>query len=161
MARSACQPVIIDIYYESMKPDDQHTVTWEHRQTELWDRLFQVTSDVVTLAGSLSEDTGGTIVKDSMVRAAMSVGVDLVRANAADTPQEFRTSIHEAKMKAVETDYWLRMAYVLQQREDVQRDLSIIISQYTGIIDLLDRFIRHTNTEKDVLARHTRGPRVS
>ncbi len=144
-----------------MKSDDQHAITWEHRQTELWDRLFQVTSDVVTLADSLGDATGGMIVKESMVRSAMSVGAELVRANAADTPEEFRVLIREARMKAVETDYWLRMAYVLQQREDVQRDLSSIISQYTGIVDLLDRFIRHTKTEKDVLARHTRGPRVN
>lgn len=144
-----------------MPSDEQHSITWEHRQTELWDRLFQVTSDVVTLADSISADTGGTIVKESMVRCAMSVGAQLVRANAADTSDEFRQSLKEARLKAVETDYWLRMAYVLQQREDVQRDLSSIINQYAGIVDLLDRFLRHAKTEKDVLARHTRGPRVS
>ncbi len=144
-----------------MPSDDQHTVTWEHRQAELWDRLFQVTSDVVALADSLSDDTGGSIVKESVVRTAMGVGAQLVRANAADEAGEFRASVKEARLKAVETDYWLRMAYVLQQREDVQRDLSGIISQYAGIVDLLDKFIRHTKSERDVLLRHTRGPRVS
>jgi four helix bundle protein len=144
-----------------MPADEQHNITWEHRQAELWERLFQVTSDVVALADSLSEDTGGKVVKESMVRAAMAVGAQLVRATAADEAGEFRASIKEARMQAVETDYWLRMAYVLQQREDVQRDLSGIINQYTGIVDLLDRFIRHTKAEKDVLARHARGPRVS
>lgn len=144
-----------------MKSDEHHSVTWEHRQTELWDRLFQVTSDVVTLAGSLDEDAGGAIVRESVVRSAMSVGAELVRANAADTSAEFRAAIRESRLKAIETDYWLRMAYVLQQREDIQRDLSSIISQYAGIVDLLDRFIRHTKSEKDVLARHTRGPRVN
>jgi len=144
-----------------MPADDQHTVTWEHRQAELWDRLFQVTSDVVALADSLGDDAGASIVKESMVRSAMGVGAQLVRANAADEAADFRASIKEARLRAVETDYWLRMAYVLQQREDVQRDLSGIISQYAGIVDLLDRFIRHTKTERDVLLRHTRGPRVS
>lgn len=144
-----------------MKSDEHHSLTWERGQTELWDRLFQVTSDVVALAGSLGEDAGGSIVRESMVRSAMSVGAELVRANAADTPAEFRTSVRESRMKAIETDYWLRMAYVLQQREDVQRDLSSIISQYSGIVEMLDRFIRHVKTEKDILARHTRGPRVN
>lgn len=144
-----------------MKSDDQHSITWEHRQAELWDRLFQVTSDVVTLADSFGDDVGGRIVKESLVKSAMGVGAELVRANAADQSEEFRSSIREARYRAIETDYWLRMAYVLQQREDVQRDLSSIITQYSGIVELLDRFIRHTKTEKDVLARHTRGPRVS
>jgi four helix bundle protein len=144
-----------------MSSDEQHSITWEHRQAELWDRLFQVTSDVVTLADSLGADTGGTVVKESMVVSAMSVGAQLVRANAADTSDEFRQSLKEARLKTVETDYWLRMAYVLQKHEDVQRDLSSIINQYAGIVDLLDRFLRHAKTEKDVVARHTRGPRVS
>lgn len=144
-----------------MKTDETHAITWEHRQAELWDRLFQVTSDVVALADSLDEGVGGRVVKERMVASAMSVGAELVRANAAETAEEFKRSVRESRMKAIETDYWLRMAYVLQQREDVQRDLSSIISQYAGIVDLLDRFIRHTRDEHDVLARHTRGPRVN
>lgn len=144
-----------------MKADETHSITWERRQAELWDRLFQVTSDVVALADSLDEGVGGRVVKERMVSSAMSVGAELVRANAAEMADEFKRSVRESRMKAIETDYWLRMAYVLQQREDVQRDLSSIISQYAGIVDLLDRFIRHTKGENDVLARHTRGPRVN
>jgi hypothetical protein len=53
------------------------------------------------------------------------------------------------------------LAYVLQQRDDVQRDLSSIITQYTGIVDLLQKFIRHTRTEKNVISRHTKGPRIT
>lgn len=142
-----------------MKSEEQHAL-WERRQAELWDRLFQVTSDVVTLADSLDNDTGGSVIRTEMVKVAMRVGAELVRANAADTGVEFRTSIEEAKLKAVETDYWLRMAYVIQQREDIQRDLSAIINQYAGIIDMLDRFIRHTKAEKNVMARHVKGPKV-
>jgi four helix bundle protein len=91
----------------------------------------------------------------------MSVGSHLVRANAAESPVEFDESLKEAKLQAIETDYWLRLAYVLQQRDDVQRDLSSIITQYTGIVDLLQKFIRHTRTEKNVISRHTKGPRIT
>jgi four helix bundle protein len=141
--------------------DEQHARVWEHRQAELWDRIFQVTQDVVTLADSMEDDAGGAVVKAEMVKAAMEVGRHLVRANAADRPRDFDEQLNESKLKAIETDYWLRMGYVLQQREDVQRDLSSIITQYSSIIDMLHKFIRHARTEKDVIQKHTRGPLVS
>jgi len=143
-----------------MDPSDQH-ISWEHRQAELWDRIFQVTQDVVTLADSMSDEAGGTVIKSEMLKSAMAVGSNLVRANAAEVPTEFDESLKEAKLRAIETDYWLRLAYVLQQRDDVQRDLSSIITQYTGIVDLLQKFIRHTRTEKNVISRHTKGPRIT
>lgn len=144
-----------------MNPESQHDITWERRQAELWDRIFQVTQDVVTLADSMDDSTGGSVVKSEMVKAAMAIGTQLVRANAADDSTTFHRYVQEARLKAIETDYWLRLAYILQQREDVQRDLSSIITQYTAIVDLLQKFVRHTRTEKNVIARHTRGPRIN
>lgn len=136
-------------------------LSWEHKQAELWDRVFQVTQDVVELADSLDNDTGASVVREEMIKSAMAVGVELVRVNAADAKVDFEHHLSEARMKAIETDYWLRMAYVLQEREDVQRDLSGIITQYASIVEMLQKFMRHTKNEKDVLARHTRGPRVT
>ncbi|MEX1997185.1 MAG: four helix bundle protein [Candidatus Andersenbacteria bacterium] len=144
-----------------MISDNQHDSTWDRRQAELWDRIFQVTQDVATLADSMEDSAGGVVVKQEMVRTAMAVGTELVRANAAEDSTLFHHHVHEARLKAIETDYWLRLAYILQQQDDVQRDLSSIITQYSAIVDLLQKFIRHTRAEKNVIARHTRGPRIS
>src|SRR5688572_26340021 len=114
-----------------MPSPDQHATTWEHRQAELWDRIFQVTQDVVHLGESLEGESGG-IVKGELIKTAMGVGIELVRANAADEAHKFTHHLEKARLKAIETDYWLRMVYVLQQREDVQRDLSSIITQYSA-----------------------------
>lgn len=151
-------------YYPSiqrMNTDSQHHLTWERRQAELWDRIFQVTQDVVTLAESLDASVGGTVIKQEMVRAAMQVGKNVVRATASDTKEEFQRYLEEGRLQAVETDYWLRLAYIVQQREDVQRDLSSIISQYAAIVDLLHSMQRHIRDERAAVAKHTRGPRVS
>lgn len=144
-----------------MQTEEQHTTIWDHRQAELWDRIFQVSNDVVTLAGAMEDNAGGDVVKAEMVKAALQVGVQLVRANAAEEAGEFSSHLKEARLKAIETDYWLRMAYVLQQREEVQRDLSSIITQYTAIIDLLQKFVRHTRGERNVITRHAKGPRIN
>lgn len=144
-----------------MLSDEQHNATWERRQAELWDRIFQVTQDVVTLADSMDDTVSYTVVRSEMVKSAMAVGTELVRANASDETIAFQRHLQESRLRAIETDYWLRMAYILQQREDTQRDLSSIITQYSAIVDLLQKLVRHTRTEKNVIARHTRGPRVS
>ncbi|MFH1354115.1 MAG: four helix bundle protein [bacterium] len=142
------------------KTEETHVV-WERRQAELWDRIFQVTQDVITVAETLSDTVGYAVVRQELVRAATAVGVELVRANAADSAGEFERHVKEARIRAIESDYWLRLVYVLQQQEDVQRDLSSVISQYTAIITLLQRFLTHTQGEPDVLFRHTKGPRIN
>ena len=148
-------------YNYFMNPSGEKHQLWERRQAELWDRIFQVTQDVVVLADSFEDTSGGVILKQEMVKAAMQVGSHLVRATASDDRPGFYDHLHEAKMKAVETDYWLRLAYVLQQREDVQKDLSSIITQYGAVIELLQKMMRHMRDEKDAVSRHVKGPRVS
>lgn len=144
-----------------MEQPNQHDSTWERRQAELWDRIFQVTQDVVTLADSMDDRTGAAVLKAEMTRSAMAVGAQLVRANAAEEAKDFHHHLSEARMKAIECDYWLRLAYILQHRDEVQRDLSSIITQYTAIVDLLQKFMRHTRAEANVIGRHTHGPKVS
>jgi four helix bundle protein len=144
--------------------DRRHAV-WERRQTELWDRIFHVTQNVVTLAQSWHDPhtSGGGphVLRDELLKSAMAVGVHLVRANAADSAERFEHHVREARLQAIETDYWLRLSYVLQQHDDVQRELSTIIAQYASIIALLQQFLRHTKTEPHVLRHHAKGPLVS
>ena len=136
-------------------------MVWERRQAELWERIFQVTQDVVTLVEALDDSVGYAVVRQELVRSATGVGAELVRANAADSAGDFERHVKEARMKAIESDYWLRLVYALQQQENVQQDLSSVISQYSAIITLLQRFLSHTQGEADVISRHTKGPKVS
>lgn len=140
--------------------NNQHNVVWEHRQAELWDRIFQVTQDVVTLAGSLEDTSGGAVLKEQMLRSAMDVGKYLVRATASNSSLDFEHYVEESRLQAIETDYWLRLAYIIQQREDVQRDLSSIITQYSGIVDLLHKMVRHVHDKHDV-DQHRQMPKVN
>lgn len=115
---------------------------WEQKQAELWERVFQVTQDVVALAETVPDSMGGAICATEMVKSAMNVGKHLVRAHAADAKSAFHTALEEAKLSAIETDYWLRLLYLLQQREEVQRDLSSIINQYSAIVEILQRLTK-------------------
>lgn len=117
--------------------------SWEQRQAELWERVFQVTQDVVALADSAGDGVGVQVCKNEMVRAAMNVGRQLVRASASASAPKFESGLEEARLCAVEADYWLRLLYLLQQEEDVQRDLSSVINQYSSIVELLARLSHH------------------
>lgn len=124
------------------------SVGWEQKQAELWERVFQVTQDVVALAETVPDSVGGTVCKTEMVKSAMNVGRQLVRANAADTKAQFQAALEEAKLSAIETDYWLRLLYLLQQREEVQRDLSSIINQYSAIVEILQRLTKPVHARR-------------
>jgi len=54
--------------------DQKQHVVWERQQPELWDRIFQVTQDVVTLAESLEDSIGQNVVRTELVKSAMGVG---------------------------------------------------------------------------------------
>lgn len=138
-----------------------HHVVWEHRQAELWNRIFQATQDIVAFAEILPENAGTRLVQEELIRSAMSIGSQLVRANAADDRPSFVQAVNEARLKAIETDYWLRMAYTIQKREELQRDISGLLGQYAAIIDLLQTFTHHVEREPDAVSRHTKGPRVT
>ena len=144
-----------------METNNERHIIWERRQTELWDRVFQVTQDIVTLVETIEGSAGINAVRDELVRTAMAVGVELVRANASDSAGDFEKHVKGARLKAVEADYWLRLIYVLQQEEAIQRDLSGVISQYSAIVTLLQKFVRHTESEPSVIRRHTKGPQVN
>ncbi len=144
-----------------MKSNSERHVIWERRQTELWDRVFQVTQDVVTLVETIEGSAGISAVRDELVKAAMAVGAELVRANASDSAGSFEGHVKKARLRAVEADYWLRLIYVLRQEEDVQRDLSGVISQYSAIVTLLQKFVSHVELEPSVVGRHAKGPLVN
>lgn len=121
---------------------DDSRATWERRHGELWDRIFQVTQDVAALTDTMGDTTGGFVVRPELMKTAVAVGAELVRAGAAEDEAVFLQHVREARLKAIEADYWLRLAYILQQRDEVQRDLSSIITQYGAVIDLLDKMAR-------------------
>lgn len=138
----------------------EHRALWERRQAELWDRIFQVTQDVVHVADTIERDAGGTVLQGGLVTAAMNVGKFLVRATASDAEGEFRKNVEEARLQAIEADYWLRLAYIVQQHEGVQRDVSNIITQYASIIDLLQKMLQHVERAHDP-SRHMERPKVA
>lgn len=140
---------------------DQHAILWERRQAELWERIFQVTQDVVALAEGLNDKAGAKVLKEAMIHSAFAVGEQVVRATAAEERGDFTHHLQEAKMKAIETDYWLRLTYIIAQREDVQHDLSSIISQYAAVVELLQKMTKHIREEKDAVHRHSHGPKIS
>lgn len=133
----------------TMDPSE-HRALWERRQAELWDRIFQVTQDVVHLADTIEKDSGGVVLQEGLLHAAMNVGKFLVRATASESEVDFRKNVEESRMQAIEADYWLRLAYIVQQHEGVQRDVSNIITQYSAIIDLLKKMETHVDRTHDI-----------
>ncbi len=137
-----------------------HRALWERRQAELWERIFQLVQDVAVLIDSFADRSGGSVMKEALMRSSMSIGKHLVRATAADHEKDFVMHIEEAKMQAVEADYWLRIMYVVQPHEESQRDISNVIAQIASIVDLLTKMSGHLEKQHDA-SEHMAGPKVS
>ncbi len=138
----------------------EHRALWERRQAELWERIYQLAQDVAQVSDALHDTTGGSVIKQELVRSTMNIGKYLVRATASDSQQEFTRDVEEARMQAIEADYWLRIAYIVGQQEEVQRDVSNIIAQLSSVIELLKTMTSHVARQHDAKA-HMKGPRVA
>lgn len=137
-----------------------HRALWERRQAELWERIFQLAQDVASLADRFQESAGGAVMKEELLKSAMNIGKYLVRATAADSERHFIKHIGEAKMQAIEADYWLRIMYVVQPHEEVQRDISNVITQIASIVELLAKLVGHLETQHDA-SEHMAGPKIT
>ena len=138
----------------------EHRALWERRQAELWERIFQLAQDVVQVADSFHEESGGAVIKKELVISSMNIGKYLVRATASDSEKEFMYNVEEARMQAIEADYWLRLAYIIGQKEEVQRDVSNIIAQLAAVIEMLQKMTHHLESKHDATS-HMRGPKVA
>ncbi len=137
-----------------------HRALWERRQAELWERIFQLAQDVTPLADSFEDTAGARVIKEELIKSSMNIGKYLVRATSANAERDFLHNIEESRMQAIEADYWLRLVYVVEQRDAVQQGVSTIIAQLAGIIDLLKKMTEHLEHWHDA-KQHVERAKVS
>lgn len=137
-----------------------HRQLWERRQAELWERIFQMAQDVTSLVGSFDDTPGVVVMKQELLKSSMNIGKYLVRGTAAVSERAFVQNIEESRMQAIEADYWLRLAYVVQQQESLQRDISNAITQIATIIELLKKMAHHLEHQHDA-KEHVSRTKVS
>ena len=76
-------------------------------KTDLKTRCYQFSLASIKLIDSLPKERSCWIISDQLLRAAMSIGANLVEASASSSRLEFKR-FHEIALKSAnETKYWL------------------------------------------------------
>lgn len=78
-------------------------------KTDLKQRCFKFSLDVVALIDSLPNKRSAWIIADQLVRAATSIGANLIEARASSSRLEFKKFYEIALKSANETIYWLEL----------------------------------------------------
>jgi four helix bundle protein len=78
-------------------------------KTDLKKRCFQFSLDVIALSDKLPNKRSAWVISDQLIRAATSVGANLIEAKASSSRLEFKRFYEIALKSANETQYWLEL----------------------------------------------------
>lgn len=85
------------------------------------------------------------IIARQLLRCSTSIGANVEEATAASSRRDFVQKMSIASKKARENRYWLRL---IQQSGICDRDLSAHLADIAGIINILTKIIKTTNSPK-------------
>jgi four helix bundle protein len=78
-------------------------------KTNLRERCYKFSLDIISLADVLSNKRSSRIISDQLIRSATSIGANLVEARASSSRLEFKKFYEIALKSANETKYWLEL----------------------------------------------------
>ena len=79
-------------------------------KTEIKARCYRFALDVIAFTDIFPQKRSAWVVADQLIRAATSIGANLVEARAASSRLEFKKFNEIALKSANETKYWLGLA---------------------------------------------------
>lgn len=75
---------------------------------DLKERSYQFGISVIKVVKQLPRNTASYVIVSQLIRAAMSIGANIVEGSAASSKKDFINFYNTALKSAVETKYWLR-----------------------------------------------------
>lgn len=73
-------------------------------------RSFQLARSVLKLVKSFPNDRASWVISDQLLRAATSIGANIIEAQAASSKRDFANFLNHALKSGNETKFWLALA---------------------------------------------------
>ena len=89
---------------------------------QLIKRAFQLARQVLVLVDKFPQKRSAWVIADQLLRAATSIGANIIEAQAASSKKDFINFLNHALKSANETKFWLALA------RDLDKELIIEIS---------------------------------
>ena len=108
---------------------------------DIKERSYQFGIKVIKLVKYIPRNPASHVIVNQLIRAAMSIGANIVEGNAASSKKDFINFYNHALKSAVETKYWLRslvdsgliaisrVKYLLDEVDELSRILGSIVSK--------------------------------
>ena len=104
-------------------------------KTDLRERCYRFSLDVIELTNVLPNKRSAWVITDQLIRAATSIGANLVEARASSSRLEFKKFYEISLKSANETKYWLSL---LQDAKLVDKDkVTPLLEEVTELANML------------------------
>lgn len=105
-------------------------------KTDLKTRCYKFSLDIIDFIDSFPQKRSAWVIADQLIRAATSVGANLVEARASSSRLEFKKFNEIALKSANETKYWLCLARDAKLTADEKR-ISQLLQEAEEIANML------------------------
>jgi len=104
-------------------------------KSDLKDRCYKFGLSIIALTNTLPNKRAAWIIADQLIRAATSIGANLIEAGASSSRLEYKKFFEIALKSANETKYWLEL---LKDSKLANEEVIIpLLSEVTEIANML------------------------
>lgn len=106
-------------------------------------RVFRLVITTLQLIKILPKDQISTIIISQLIRCITSIGANIEEARGGHTKNDFSHSMNIAKKEALESRYWLKLLYELNNshREEIEK----LLSELDEVIRILVAIVKKSN----------------
>lgn len=104
-------------------------------KSDLKTRCFRFSVLVIALSDKLPNKRSAWIIADQLIRAATSIGANLVEARASSSRLEYKKFYEIALKSSNETKYWLEL--LLETGLAERKDIEPLLSEVTELANML------------------------
>lgn len=79
-------------------------------------RAFELARDIITLTDKFPNKRSAWVITDQLIRAATSIGANIIEAQAASSKRDFINFLNHALKSGNETKFWLALAKDLDSK---------------------------------------------
>ena len=84
-------------------------MTYIEKERDLKARSYKFSLSIISLVDDLSKDMSSQVMARQVLRAATSIGANIIEAQASPTRKDFSLFISHSLKSANETSYWLKL----------------------------------------------------
>lgn len=102
---------------------------------QLIQRAFQLSRHVLVLVDKFPQKRSSWVITDQLLRAATSIGANIIEAQAASSKKDFINFLNHALKSANETKFWLALSRDLDKK--LLDEINILLKETEELAKIL------------------------